>query len=196
MPTNVKQRETRARYSRERYSDRFEYERTYTYSNTSTAPEFLPLYPEIKRPERKTPDKSKAQKSKQREITVKDKRKFLKVAGAFGIFFVLCLTVVYRYSIILTCNQQIKDLEKQCDEIISTNQVTQAKVDQQLQADEVEKYAIKNLGMMKPETSQIFYVDIKMQDSGIGEEALKDADKQSAVSGTPGMLINAFRVLK
>lgn len=196
MPTNVKQRETRARYSRERYSDKFEYDRTYAYSNTSTAPDFPPLYPEIKRPAKKTSSRSETRTHKRKGIVIKDKRSLIKAAVAFGVFFVLCLTVIYRYSIILTCNQQIKDLEKQCDEIISANQVTQSKIDRQLQADEIEKYAEKNLGMMKPETSQIFYVDIRMQDSGIGEKTLKDTETQSAVSGTPGMLINAFRVLK
>lgn len=203
MPTSVKQRETRARYSRERYNDRFEYDNMYSYSSTSTAPEFPPLYPEIKRPERRTSGTSEAQKRKNRaqrsrrsRTAVIDKKTLVKAAVGFVIFFALCVSVVYRYSMILTYNQEIKKLEKKCEEMISANQVMQSKIEQQLQADEIEKYAEKNLGMMKPETSQIFYVDIRMQDSGIGEKALKDNEMQRAVSGTPGMLINAFRVLK
>ena len=67
-------------------------------------------------------------------------------------------------------------------------------IDKQLEMGEIEKYAREELGMMKAESYQKFYIDMNMPDEGTAVKSENRA--QNAVSGVPGTLMNAFRVLK
>ena len=69
----------------------------------------------------------------------------------------------------------------------------QVKIDGKLEKGEIEKIAREELGMMAPESYQVFYIQMDMQDGGDGHNDNKSGD---AVLGTPGTLINAFKVLK
>ena len=56
------------------------------------------------------------------------------------------------------------------------------------------KYAKENLGMMKPQSYQIFYIDMNMGDES-GEGTISKTSS-GALTGVSGTLVNAFRVLK
>ena len=105
----------------------------------------------------------------------------------------ICFTVVSRYAIILESNQKITSLEKQYEQMLSSNQVLQTKIDKGIEMGEIERYAKSELGMMRPENHQLFYIDIEMED--LSSKKTNSAGK-SHISGTPGALVNAFGVLK
>lgn len=157
------------------------------YANTSSAYEIPSAYPE--RSVRKTPAPSQGKKTQTKtgRVTVR--------AFAFIVVLVaLCCSVIYRQTVILENNQEIKKLQKEYAAVLASNQAMQAKIDMWLETGEVEKYAKEELGMIKPQTNQTFYIDMHLED--MSGEGSVSASAASAVSGIQGSLVNAFRVLK
>ena len=165
------------------------------YSAASTAYDIPVRYPKPNvRPSTKPYAEKKSTSSRTNKKANVNRTRITKAVILAGALFILCITVLYRYGIILSCNQQIKELESQRDEILASNQAAQAKIDKQFEMNEIEKYAKEKLGMMKPQSYQVFYIDMDMEDeSGVG--TIQNASS-SALSGVPGTLVNAFRVLK
>lgn len=168
------------------------YSKAYTerkqYMNISTAYEIPPTYP--KREAERQMERTSAKRRKAKTSADTRRARMCLVAAAF-IF--LCFTLIYRQTVILESNQELKKLETQYAEILASNQAMQSKIDMSLEMGEVEKFAREKLGMMKPESGQMFYVDMQMEDAGgkgsVGESGV------TAISGIQGTLVNAFRVL-
>lgn len=192
MPTPTGYRNDINTYSARNTYSRTSYNRGQVYSSTSTAYDMPGYYGNVKKTENVQKKKTaEVQKKRNRLVLTRDVRQ---VITAVSVLFLLCIGVLCRYATILSSNRQIKDLEKQYNTIISSNQAMQAKIDKQLEMGEIEKYAREELGMMKAESYQKFYIDMNMPDEGT---AVKSGNRaQNAVSGVPGTLMNAFRVLK
>lgn len=175
-------------YNRQNYSGN-------VYSGrTSTAYDIPRYYPDSRTV---SPVTDKPRQAEVRKAVPKKKsfsRETRRTVAAIGLLFVLCITVLYRYAMILSSNQEIRELEKRYNTLLTDNQTMQAKLDRQLELGEVERYAREELGMMKAESYQKFYIDMNMPDGGIAADSKNGA--KSAVSGVPGTLMNAFRVLK
>lgn len=140
-------------------------------------------------------EKGKAQplqkpKAKAKSIRRWKLSQFLKVAGVF----VMCATLLYRYAIILESDAEITNLEKEYAAIESKNSAIRAQVDQALDLVQLEQVAKEELGMVKPESSQIFYVDMHLGDQA--EIAKKGEEEPDLIKSAPGTLIHAFQMLK
>lgn len=119
-------------------------------------------------------------------------RIFMKIGGVF----LLCFLMIYRYAVILETNDEIKKLSEECAAIEAANQSIQSKIDRGLELGALEEYATTQLGMIRPDSSQIFYIDMRLGDTAQtagneGEEA-----ENHALQGTPGALVHAIQVLK
>lgn len=192
MPNNTQYRNTPNMYgTRNTYAP---YRGERLYSGTSSAYDIPTVYPQSK----PKVDTSAASEKRQKQIKSNsvgiNRAKLKKTVVAAGIFFLLCLTVLYRYAVLLQCNQEIEGMSAELEELLATNQAMQTKIDKQLEMSEIEKYAKAELGMMKPQAYQITYIDMNMGDGG-GDGTVPKSSA-SAVSGVPGVLVNAFRVLK
>lgn len=135
--------------------------------------------------------KTAAQPKKTESVRV-SKRKALQTLGRIGVVFVMCCFMIYRYTLILESNEKITKLGSDLAAAEYQNQSIQAKIDRALELGTLEEYATGKLGMIRPDQSQIFYVDVQMGD----ETTAKEEDKPNTLSGTPGALIHAIRVLK
>lgn len=192
MPTPTRYRNKTNTYSARNTYSRTSYDRGRVYSGASTAYDMPGYYPDVRKTENVQKKKpAEVQKKKTKLVLTRDVRQ---VITAVSVLFLLCIGVLCRYATILSSNRRINDLEKQYNTIISSNQAMQAKIDKQLEMGEIEKYAREELGMMKAESYQKFYIDMNMPDEGTIVKSGSRA--QNAVSGVPGTLMNAFRVLK
>ena len=188
MPTTVKSGKNGVySTSRSTYSSRA-YNGRQIYGNTSSAYDIPPVYPG-----RTVTAKPVEKKPQTSEFVHVSKRRVMQVMLVVAIVFVLCCTIIYRYASILESNQKINALEKQYIDVLAANQALQTKIDRGLEMGEIEEYARKELGMMKPESAQMFYVDMKLSDDGVTTQV---GDGNNMITGTPGALVNAFRVLK
>lgn len=130
-------------------------------------------------------------------VQPKVKKKTAPIVMFFRILFAvgLCMLMLYRYANILESNDKIDKLTAQLAEIEAKNQSIQAKIDRGLELGTLEEYATGQLGMIRPDSSQMFYIDMQMGDAA--PTAKEETDTAgNALQGTPGALVHAIRVLK
>ncbi len=124
-------------------------------------------------------------RAKRKQIT----RTFCLIAGVF----VMCLLMIYRYAMILESNDRITRLTQQIADMEYDTQFLATKLDSALELGVLENYATEELGMIRPDASQVFYVNITMEDTTVTED---DIEENRALQGAPGALVHAIRVLK
>lgn len=194
MPAPTKYRSKNNAY---RNNSAYKYDRVYSGTGTVYDIPTVSQEPEVRRRKEPKPEIVDTNKNEKGLVIGKYKirvQSVLKASVFVGVLFIMCMTLLYRYGAIIECNHRISDLEKERDAIISTNQAIQTRIDKQLEISEIEKYAKEELGMMKPEPYQMFYIDMQMQDAGGEGSGAKSGSGK--VKGAPGALVNAFRVLK
>ncbi len=114
---------------------------------------------------------------------------FCKIAGVMA----LCFLMIYRYAMILESNDRITKLTAQVAELTANNQAMQDKLDRGLELGSLETYATQELGMIRPDSTQVFYVDVQLENTTVGTD---DSGETNVLQGTPGALVHAIRVLK
>lgn len=114
----------------------------------------------------------------------------------FGaLVFIMFCTILYRYAILRETESQYKELTSQYENLVLDNQMLQSKIDASVELSALEKIAKDELGMVKPDDSQVFYINMNLGDSGEKASGRK-SDEKSMFVGTPGALIHAIEVLK
>ena len=189
VPASTKYRTSTTSYSaRDTYYSSAYNTRASYYSNISTAYDYPLSQPKTKASD-KTATAAKPKTSANSMIKINPARIFVLIA----VLVAVCFTTLYRQSIILENNQQLKKLNKEYTAILSANQTMQSKINNSFEAGEIEMYAREKLGMMKPDSAQVFYISMQMDDSS----GTDNSDSTlTTVTGIQGTLVNAFRVLK
>ncbi len=181
-----------------------QYSKTTTgYSSISNAYDYRRGYA----PQRpiEVPDRPKINSNKKQTEVSKNYKKRYKLNTRNGVIqlffraavvFALCFLMIFRYTVILESNNEIEKLKAECAAIEAKNQAMQTKIERELELGALEKYATEELGMMRPENSQIFYIDMRLGDDTESATIGEDGEEGSALQGAPGALVNAIRVLK
>lgn len=119
-----------------------------------------------------------------------------KILSTVALVAGMCMLMLYRYSAILENSNRISELEAEIAAIDAGNQAMQAKIDRGLELGALEEYATGHLGMIRPDSSQMFYIDLQMADETQGNQAAAEGEKTNALKGAPGALVHAIQVLK
>ncbi len=199
MATPTMERQRTTEYRRVASSrTRGEYREMRAVGNAVAVPDYARPFPKpstrpVAKPAPKTTVKPSVSQEERNRAYAKAKKKrllrtFCQIAGVA----IMCSLMIYRYAMILETNDKITKLNQQIAAMEYDNQFLAAKLDSALELGALESYAAGELGMMRPETSQVFYVDINMGDSFIEET---ETDNRT-LQGTPGALMHAIRVLK
>lgn len=117
---------------------------------------------------------------------------FLRIAVVVG----MCMLMLYRYTVILETSDRIAKLEAECNAIEASNQAMQTKIDRGLELGVLEEYATGKLGMVRPDSSQVFYIDMQMGDAAQEQQGEEKRGAEPVLQGTPGALVHAIQVLK
>ena len=194
MPTQTTQRRNPTHQNRSygAYSSYYQ-----ARQSTARAFDYPMTYPGRTAPVRPHPQ-SKPQEKPQAVTKVKPALKANILSIVFRIVLVaaLCMTVLYRYASILESSAQIDALTAEISAIEARNQALQARIDRSLELGALEEYATSHLGMIRPDGSQMFYIDMQLSDATLNPQEDINADANNALKGTPGALVHAFRVLK
>ena len=125
-------------------------------------------YPyDLSLPERKTSKKAEdkfklIKNSNNRIISKKSKATLvLKTLLVFAMF----LIITYRYNVISEKNLKVQKLKDKLEVAKSELATTQIAVDKIIDVNNVEAYAKQQLGMQKPEKSQIIYVNMENEEA-------------------------------
>ena len=106
-----------------------------------------------------------------REECLANKRKVrsrLKAIGVIALVFLMSAVLIYRQTAIFGKNRQIESLHSELSGIIVTNEAVQSNIDRSIELGNLETFAKNRLGMVNPDSSQIFYIDM-----GAGDEVVK-----------------------
>ena len=204
MPTttqrrnNTTSRNTVANNSRGRYGRYSAYEN----NRSATAYDYRTAYPNYKelenprvRPERVQADRMDKAARENKKINTNSRTVAFRLLLKIACVFTLCFLMIYRYTVILESNNKITELTKQLAELEAQNQAISTKIERSLELGPLEEYATGELGMVKPDNAQIFYIDMQLGDAAQSDSEA-DGDGNNALRGTPGALVHAIRVLK
>lgn len=128
------------------------------------------------------PSKTLAEYKREKAAAKKTRKSRAVFMGKVFFVFVLACILVYRHTSLLEINQEIGDLQSQYADINTENEAIQSNIDQMIELGNLEDYAINNLGMVKPDSSQIFYVDMNMTDRTVTSRS--DAQQSQSGGGT------------
>ena len=96
---------------------------------------------------------------------VKSKKNKLKRRIFLGVLiFSTSLAIVYRYAMVNRINTEVLTLKKELEEINTVNAQLKINAEKNINYNEIEKYAIQNLGMQKAQAYQIEYITTDKED--------------------------------
>lgn len=177
----------------------------YPYRETYPRRRAVPLHPVTSPKPTASPGKRQGEPVKKAGVSVRkgkqavrsaDRVNLFRIFAKVGAVFLLCFLMIYRYAMILETNEEIDKLAKEFAAIETTNQALQAKIDRELELGALEEYAATQLGMIKPDSSQIFYVDMQLGDGAQENGNAGEESEKPILQGTPGALVHAIQVLK
>lgn len=131
-----------------------------------------------------------------REANAKKKalrRRRIKTVAKCALIFVLAIFMIYRYVQISESGAKINELQKEYNSLSGDAQEIRSKIDKSIDLESLEKRAQEDLGMVRPDRNQIFYVDMNGGDYG---ESVKDEKKSGSISGASGSMIRAIDMIK
>ncbi len=103
--------------------------------------------------------------------------------------FAAASALVYVNVMALRASTDIDNLEKQLAMVVDENKQKEIEINQKLDMKVIEKRAINELGMQKPDNSQIIYVDVR-KDNNIEVASNKGEDSVSLVDGIKNVFVN------
>lgn len=107
-----------------------------------------------------------AKKEESNSIALKKKIKIQrKRRVALGaILFAIAFAIVYRYTMINNVNIEIIRLKKDLEEINTVNAQLKLAAERSVDLREIERYSREELGLQKPQSYQIEYINLNKQD--------------------------------
>ena len=105
-----------------------------------------------------------AQNSSKIKTKVKSKNNFKRKVFLGVVTFAVALTIVYRYAAVNKLNTEVIKLKNEWEEINVLNAQLKLNAERSINYDEIEKYAIQNLGMQRSQAYQIEYINIDKED--------------------------------
>ncbi len=165
-----------------------------SYSQVRSASTQVYDFPPV-RPRPQVKSKVQAQPKQNAKAVPQKRTSTWKAFGRIALVVGMCMLMLYRYAAILESNDTIQKLTAEIADIEAKNQAIQAKIDRGLELGNLEDYATGQLGMIRPDSSQMFYIDMQLGDeTPKSKEANHTAGK--VLQGTPGALVHAIQVLK
>ena len=127
---------------------------------------------------------------KQKKKTFTSFKKFIFIASLFAVVF----SIISGYVKLDEAKNNALMLQKELKNITADNQLLQQKIDSAVDLNALQKKAVEEYGMVKPERSQTIYVDITREDYS----ERKGKDEHAGIiklHGVTGTLINSIHIL-
>lgn len=103
--------------------------------------------------------------------------------------FVVCSALIYTNVMIIRASTKTESLKKQLALVTEQNSQKQIEIGQKLDMKVIEERAINELGMQRPENSQIVYVNVKQNSYS------ETAEKKSVSTGVLSAVKKAFSLV-
>ena len=123
---------------------------------------------------------------RRRKIAKKQQMAFYRLMFVVVVFvFVAASALVYVNVMAMRAASDIDNLEKKLAMVVDNNKQKEIKINQSLDLKHIEKRAIEELGMQKPDNTQIVYVDVRKENhvEVAGENKTKTTSASRGVKG-------------
>ncbi len=80
------------------------------------------------------------------------------------LLFISCMTLMYRYAILLNLNYSVSVLEKKYSDLKNENSLLKVELEKNTDNTYIENEARERLGMKEPDRAQVVYLSIKKSD--------------------------------
>ena len=127
--------------------------------------------------------------------------RILAVSVRTAAVFIIAGILVYRYVLINELNMTANKLKSEYNNIVAENQAIQSEIDSAIDLKKLQEIATTRLGMVRPDSDQVFYVETESSNYGEkvdkkkskNNEALKDnADgDDSSLNAVTGSIIRS-----
>lgn len=141
-------------------------DRTYEPLRTSSAGAYAPERTAVRQmPQRAAVVRSAAPSVKaQREAAIRTAKSRLGYFVLGAVLFLMAAFMIYRQTEIFRRNQEISELNTQYNDILVTNEEIQSNINKSVELGNLESVAKNELGMISPDSSQVFYIDMGNRD--------------------------------
>lgn len=121
------------------------------------------------------------------------KRLKIKTVAKCAAIFALAIIMIYRYVQISESGAKINELKKEYIGLNGDAQELQSNIDKSIDLSALERQAQEELGMVRPDRNQIFYVNMNGDDYG---ELTESEEKAGNISSASGSMIRAIDMIK
>jgi cell division protein FtsL len=156
-------------------------------SNISKKPSFRNKPETIAADDVETSKDEKHLKGRAEKVLKRINNAFLLVCGVALLFLIL-----YRSSLINEKFNQVEKAKKQLANSQTLNEQIQAEIDSETDLSYIENYAKYQLGMQKPQTSQIVYINLEKTDRVITPTSLVSEEEPSWYTKLANAVIDIF----
>lgn len=141
-------------------------DRTYEPLRTSSAGAYAPERTAVRQmPQRAAVVRPAAPSAgAQREAAIRTAKSRLGYFILGAVLFLMAAFMIYRQTEIFRRNQEISELNTQYNDILVTNEEIQSNINKSVELGNLESVAKNELGMISPDSSQVFYIDMGNRD--------------------------------
>ena len=108
------------------------------------------------------------------------------------IAFAVCFFLINRYVAVYETSNQVASAKREYEVTKQLSDKLKEKIDKVTDIKTLEQIAGERLGMSRPESYQIFYVDMKMKNYGEKVKAVPRTQNEVPVSGVAGIIIRTI----
>jgi cell division protein FtsL len=99
-----------------------------------------------------------------------------KVIFTILVLFIFCMTLMYRYAVLLNANYTANKLERQYEQIKNENSALKVELEENTDITYIKNEAEQRLGMNKPDRVQIVYVNVEKNDITVVHNEVQKAN--------------------
>ena len=110
--------------------------------------------------------------------------------------FAIAFTIVNGYVKINEAYGKISDLDAEYNKIVAANQDLQVKIDKAVDLEQLQLIAEEKYGMIRPERSQVFYVDMEQEDYAVTSKNSEKKSEEVAMNGVTGTITGTMNIFK
>jgi cell division protein FtsB len=134
---------------------------------------------------------------KRKKKVKKYRKSKIKAVFIIILLFISCMTLMYRYAILLNLNYTAGILEKQYTELKNENLLLKVELEKDTDIRYIKNEALERLGMKEPDRAQVVYLSIKKSDFTVvyNENEKKETIKENVFAlliNKVGKLIRLF----
>ena len=109
---------------------------------------------------------------------------------------VLCFAVAFIIVNGYVKINEISKLDAEYNKVVAANQDLQVKIDKAVDLEQLQQVAEEKYGMIRPERSQVFYIDMEQEDYAVTNNNKEMKNEEVTMNGVTGTITGTMNIFK